>query len=117
YRRTLVSAETRFERYLRRADPRILNGIERDGYLIFDRRADCSSCHSLSGGQSEFWRGAPLHIIRKSSGSHKRLGASSWLARRAQLSSRLNYLVSDRISQIASGELAKAVRQRHSCSV
>jgi len=40
-----------------------------------------------------------------------------WLARRAQLSSRLNYLVSDRISQIASRELAKAVRQRHSCSV
>jgi cytochrome c peroxidase len=60
YQRTLVSGETRFERYLRRADPRIMNPQERDGYLIFDRRANCSRCHTLSGGQSEFWRGAPL---------------------------------------------------------
>jgi cytochrome c peroxidase len=60
YQRTLVSAETRFERYLRRPDPRILNPLERDGYAIFDRRANCSNCHSLPARQPEFWRGAPL---------------------------------------------------------
>jgi cytochrome c peroxidase len=60
FQRTLVSGETRFERYLRRGDPGILSPLEKDGSLIFDRRANCSQCHALSVGQFEVWRNAPL---------------------------------------------------------
>jgi cytochrome c peroxidase len=48
YQRTLVSAESRFERFLRTSDPRILTPLERDGYAIFDGRAPCSNCHHFS---------------------------------------------------------------------
>jgi cytochrome c peroxidase len=48
YQRTLVSAESRFERFLRTSDPRILTPLERDGYGIFDSKAQCSNCHHFS---------------------------------------------------------------------
>src|SRR5262249_49580463 len=50
YQRTLISTETRFERYLRRGDPRLLSPIERDGRLIFEQRAGCARCHVMQPG-------------------------------------------------------------------
>jgi cytochrome c peroxidase len=60
YQRTLVSAESRFERFLRTSDPRILTPLERDGYAIFDRRAQCSNCHHFSKPPADPWRQTPL---------------------------------------------------------
>src|SRR5262249_54341478 len=60
YQRTLVSSESRFERFLRANDPRLLSSLERDGYLVFDRRAGCSNCHRLSAARFEGWEAAPL---------------------------------------------------------
>src|SRR5499427_4691767 len=39
YQRTLVSAESRFERFFRTSDPRVLTPLEQDGYGIFDGKA------------------------------------------------------------------------------
>src|SRR5262245_12548460 len=60
YQRTLVSAENRFERFLRTNDARILPPLERDGYAIFDGRAQCSQCHHFSRPPADPWRQAPL---------------------------------------------------------
>jgi len=57
YERTLISPETRFERYLRGGDPSLLSPIERDGHLIFEQRAGCAACHVM---QPAFGEGAPL---------------------------------------------------------
>jgi cytochrome c peroxidase len=62
YQRTLVSAESRFERYLRTSDPRLLTPLERDGYGIFDARARCTNCHHLSQPSADPWRRAPLML-------------------------------------------------------
>ena len=59
YQRTLISPETRFERYLRRGDQRLLSPIERDGHLIFEQRAGCGTCHVMQPG---FREGAPLQL-------------------------------------------------------
>src|SRR5215510_14435060 len=60
YQRTLVSAESRFERFLRTGDPRILSPLERNGYGIFDGRARCSNCHHFSQPRAESWGQSPL---------------------------------------------------------
>jgi cytochrome c peroxidase len=60
YQRTLVSAESRFERYLRTSDPRLLTPLERDGYAIFDGRARCTNCHHFSQPGADPWGRAPL---------------------------------------------------------
>jgi len=60
YQRTLVSAENRFERYLRTNDPSVLTSLEREGYGIFDGRAGCSNCHHFSRPRADPWREAPL---------------------------------------------------------
>jgi cytochrome c peroxidase len=62
YQRTLVSAESRFERFLRTSDPRILTPLERDGYGIFDGRAQCSNCHHFSKPRADPWRQTPLFL-------------------------------------------------------
>src|SRR5262249_198994 len=41
YQRTLVSAENRFERFLRTSDTRTLSSLEHDGYIVFGERAAC----------------------------------------------------------------------------
>jgi cytochrome c peroxidase len=58
FQRTLVSDETRLERYLR-GDPRALSPVERDGHLVFEHRAGCGSCHTV---QASFRAGAPLQL-------------------------------------------------------
>ena len=60
YQRTLVSAESRFERFLKTSDPRILTPLERDGYAIFDGKAECSNCHHFSRPPADAWRQTPL---------------------------------------------------------
>jgi len=60
YQRTLVGAESRFERFLRTNDPRALTQLERDGYGIFDGRAGCSNCHHFTKPRSEPWQETPL---------------------------------------------------------
>jgi cytochrome c peroxidase len=60
YQRTLVSGESRFERFLRTSDPRILTALEREGYGIFDGRARCSTCHHFSRPRADPWREIPL---------------------------------------------------------
>jgi cytochrome c peroxidase len=60
YQRTLVSAESRFERFLTSNDPRILTSLEREGYAIFAGTAGCSDCHQLSLLGSDPWRERPL---------------------------------------------------------
>jgi cytochrome c peroxidase len=62
YQRTLVSAESRFERFLRTSDPRILTPLERDGYGIFDGRAQCSNCHHFSKPRADPSRQTPLFL-------------------------------------------------------
>jgi len=60
YERTLVSGETRFDRFLRIGDAGILSPLEHDGYLVFTRRAGCSNCHRLGDPHAGSWNGAPL---------------------------------------------------------
>jgi cytochrome c peroxidase len=55
YQRTLVSGESRFERFLRTNDARLLSSLERDGHIVFESRAGCSSCHLLSPGRGDPW--------------------------------------------------------------
>src|SRR5262249_26941182 len=62
YQRTLVSAESRFERFLRTSDPRILTPLERDGYAIFNGRAQCSNCHHFSKPPADPFRPTPLFL-------------------------------------------------------
>ena len=62
YQRTLVSTESRFERFLRTSDPRILTPLERDGYGIFDGKAQCSNCHHFSKPPTDAWRQTPLFL-------------------------------------------------------
>jgi cytochrome c peroxidase len=60
YHRTLVSEESRFERFLRTSDPRVLSSLEHDGYLIFDGRAGCSNCHGVSERRFDARNDAPV---------------------------------------------------------
>jgi hypothetical protein len=60
YQRTLVSEESRFEPFLRTSDPRVLSSLEHDGYLIFDGRAGCSNCHSVSERRFDARNDAPV---------------------------------------------------------
>jgi cytochrome c peroxidase len=56
YQRTLTSGESRVERFLRTNDETSLTPLERDGLVIFDTRAACSTCHHLANTR----RHAPL---------------------------------------------------------
>jgi cytochrome c peroxidase len=60
YQRTLVSGATRFERFLRTNDARLLSSLERDGHIVFDSKAGCSSCHRLSQARPDPWDQGPL---------------------------------------------------------
>jgi cytochrome c peroxidase len=60
YQRTLVSAENRFERFLRTNDTSVLSSLERDGYIVFDGRAACSHCHQFSRPRVDMWGETPL---------------------------------------------------------
>jgi cytochrome c peroxidase len=60
YQHTLVSGESRFERFLRTSDPRILSPLERDGFRIFDDRAGCRNCHHFLRPPATSWRPTPL---------------------------------------------------------
>ena len=58
YQRTLVSGENRVDRYLR-SEPGILSRLEHDGFVIFDSKAACSSCHRVAVSRSDPWTYAP----------------------------------------------------------
>ena len=60
YQRTLVSRESRAERFLRGGDGTALSSLERDGLAIFDTRARCSSCHRLARPTADPWDEPPL---------------------------------------------------------
>ncbi len=60
YQRTLISREGRVERFLRTNDRASVTPLERDGFIIFDTRAACSSCHHLAKPRAEPWDHAPL---------------------------------------------------------
>lgn len=60
YQRTLVSGENRVERYLRSNDAAVLTPLERDGLIIFDTRAGCSTCHRLTARSADRWDVPPL---------------------------------------------------------
>jgi len=60
YQRTLVSGESRAERFLRNRDGTALTSFERDGFKVFDTRAACSRCHRLARPRAEPWNHAPL---------------------------------------------------------
>src|SRR5262245_29779395 len=60
YQRTLVSAESRVERFLRTSEPGLLSRLEYDGLHVFDSRAACSTCHRLAPPSSEPWTNAPV---------------------------------------------------------
>jgi cytochrome c peroxidase len=60
YQRTLVSKESRVERFLRASEPSLLSQLEHDGLLVFDRRAACSTCHRITPPGSDRWTSAPV---------------------------------------------------------
>ncbi len=60
YQRTLVSRESRVERFLRTSEPGLLSRLEYDGLLVFDRRAACSACHRIAPPSSGPWMNAPV---------------------------------------------------------
>jgi cytochrome c peroxidase len=47
FQRTLVTQESRVDRFLASKDPAALSPLERNGYEIFTRRAGCANCHHL----------------------------------------------------------------------
>ena len=47
FQRTLVTRESRVDRFLANNDAATLSPLERDGYEIFTRRAGCANCHHL----------------------------------------------------------------------
>ena len=59
YQRTLVSGESRVERFLRNNEPGMLTRLERDGLSIFDSKAACSTCHRIAPPSSRLWTYAP----------------------------------------------------------
>jgi cytochrome c peroxidase len=60
YQRTLVSRESRVERFLRTSEPGLLSRLEYDGLLVFDNRAACSACHRIAPPRSGPWMNAPV---------------------------------------------------------
>src|SRR5262245_28562862 len=60
YQRTLVSGESRVERFLHTSEPGLLSPLEHDGLLVFDSRAACSTCHRIAGPMSGPWTSAPV---------------------------------------------------------
>jgi cytochrome c peroxidase len=53
FQRTLLSRESRVDRFLLNDEPGALTRLERDGFHIFNRRAPCSNCHELFPLRSE----------------------------------------------------------------
>ena len=47
FERTIVSPESRVDRFLVSGDPKALSPLERHGFDVFTRRAPCSKCHQL----------------------------------------------------------------------
>jgi cytochrome c peroxidase len=45
YQRTLTVGESRFDRFIRNNEASALTALELDGFLVFNRRAGCSTCH------------------------------------------------------------------------
>jgi cytochrome c peroxidase len=59
YQRTLVSGESRVERYLRTRDPGLLSRLEHDGLYVFAERARCGACHRIEPPQGRPFAHAP----------------------------------------------------------
>jgi len=47
YQRTLISGESRFDRFLLGNETAVLSSLEQDGFHVFDRKAACTACHDL----------------------------------------------------------------------
>lgn len=60
YERTLVSGESRFERFLLDGETGALTPLEREGFAVFNAKARCSSCHLLFQPGFSRARGEPL---------------------------------------------------------
>jgi cytochrome c peroxidase len=45
YQRTLISEESRFDRFIRNNGAGTFTALELDGFLLFERKAGCSNCH------------------------------------------------------------------------
>ena len=60
YQRTLISGQSRVDSFLLTDDGSILSRLERDGLIIFDTRAACSSCHRLARPRGELGDGPLL---------------------------------------------------------
>ena len=60
YQRTLVSGESRVERFLRTSESGLLSRLEHDGLLVFDRRAACSTCHRIAPARSGPYTSGPV---------------------------------------------------------
>jgi cytochrome c peroxidase len=60
YQRTLISGESRVERFLLTNDGAMLSRLEREGLIVFDTRAACSSCHRLARPRGELGDGPLL---------------------------------------------------------
>ena len=59
YQRTLVSGESRVERYLRTREPGLLAQLEHDGLYVFAERGRCNACHRIEPSQVRAFGHAP----------------------------------------------------------
>jgi cytochrome c peroxidase len=61
YQRTLISGQSRFDRFISHNEAAKLSPTELDGLLLFDKKAGCSNCHQLRPSAS--YRGAGLRLL------------------------------------------------------
>jgi cytochrome c peroxidase len=47
YQRTLISGESRFDRFIRNNEAANFSALELDGFLLFDKKAGCANCHQV----------------------------------------------------------------------
>jgi cytochrome c peroxidase len=47
YQRSLISRESRFDRFILNNEAENFTALELDGFLLFERKAACSTCHQL----------------------------------------------------------------------